>query len=268
MFRKLRGAVLVLGVSAWLAACGNNAGDTSETGVVAPPIRVLAAASLTDVLKPVAQAYAEESGKPAPVLVFASSSELARQIEQGAEADVFISADEAWMDYVEERRLIDPVTRRTVLTNTLVLIAPSDQPFALTLAPGVDLAGTLGGGKLAMGDPDSVPAGRYAREALTFLGAWDAVAPMTARAESVRAALRFVETGEAAAGIVYLTDALAAGDAVVQVDAFPAESHTPITYPAVATATASEDASRYLDFLGSAPAARIFEQAGFGLPSQ
>jgi molybdate transport system substrate-binding protein len=249
--------------SALLAACGPEA----EKPPAAPEaaVRVFAAASLTDVLKTIGEKYAA-AGHPAPVLIFAASSELARQIEQGAEADLFISADEAWMDYLADRNLIEKSTRASLLTNKLVLIAPADKPITLEIKQGMDLAGALKGGKLAIANPDSVPAGKYAREALEHFGAWAAVDPMSARAENVRAALRFVETGEAAAGIVYATDAKAAGAAVTVVGEFPADSHTPITYPAAVVAGKSEGPGKgFLAFLGSQEAKSAFESAGFGL---
>ena len=226
---------------------------------------VFAAASLTEVLQTVGELYADD-GHPEPMFSFAGSSALAKQLEQGAEADIFISADEAWMDYATEKSLIDPATRVTLLANQLVLVAPAGAPITLELAAGMDLVGALKGGKLALADPDSVPAGKYAREALTHVGAWDAVASSVARAENVRSALRFVETGDAAAGIVYATDAAAAGSAVQVVGVFPAGSHTPITYPAALLAgKADGPGAAFLDFLTSEPARKAFEDAGFGL---
>jgi molybdate transport system substrate-binding protein len=226
---------------------------------------VFAAASLTEVLQTVGELYAAD-GHPEPRFSFAGSSALAKQLEQGAEADIFISADEAWMDHATEKSLIDPATRVTLLANQLVLVAPAGAPITLELAAGMDLVGALKGGKLALADPDSVPAGKYAREALTHVGAWDAVASSVARAENVRSALRFVETGDAAAGIVYATDAAAAGSAVQVVGVFPAGSHTPITYPAALLAgKADGPGAAFLDFLASEPARKAFEDAGFGL---
>lgn len=226
---------------------------------------VFAAASLTEVLQTVGELYAAD-GHPEPRFSFAGSSALAKQLEQAAEADIFISADEDWMDYATEKSLIDPATRVTLLTNQLVLVAPAGAPVTLELAAGMDLVGALRGGKIALADPDSVPAGKYAREALTHFGVWDAVASSVARAENVRSALRFVETGDAAAGIVYATDAAAAGSAVQIVGVFPAGSHTPITYPAALVAgKADGPGPAFLDFLTSGPARKAFEDAGFGL---
>jgi molybdate transport system substrate-binding protein len=245
-----------------LACCG-----VKEEAAAPPeaPARIFAAASLTDVLKTIGDSYAA-AGHPAPVLNFAASSELARQIEQGAEADIFISADEAWMDYLAERGLIEPVTRATLLTNTLVLVAPADKPIIVELRQGMNLKAALEGGKLAIANPDSVPAGKYAKQALEHFGAWGGIEGDTARVENVRAALRFVEQGEAAASIVYATDAKAAGAAVTVVATFPPDSHTPITYPAAIVAGKGEGPGKeFLAFLRSLEARSAFQTAGFGL---
>jgi molybdate transport system substrate-binding protein len=264
---KTRRLALAAIAAAMIASCGpkEDAATLAATSPPEAPVRVFAAASLTDVLKTIGDNYAA-AGHPAPVLNFAASSELARQIEQGAEADIFISADEAWMSYLAERSLIDPATRATRLTNTLVLIAPSDKPIAVGLRQGMDLRAALGGGKLAIANPDSVPAGKYAKEALGHFGAWAGVEPETARAENVRTAMRFVEQGEAAAGIVYATDAKAAGAAVTVIATFPPDSHTPITYPAAIVAGRGEGPGKgFLAFLASPEAKSAFESAGFGL---
>jgi molybdate transport system substrate-binding protein len=248
-----------------MASCGEKPAEMPVNVAPETPVRVFAAASLTDVLKTIGDQYGVV-GHPAPVVNFAASSELARQIEQGAEADVFISADEAWMDYLAEKSLIDPATRATLLTNKLVLIAPADKPITVELKQGMDLKAAVKGGKLAIANPDSVPAGKYAKEALEHFGAWAGVEADTARAENVRATLRFVETGEAAAGIVYATDAKASGDKVVVVAEFPADSHTPITYPAAIMAGKAEGPGReFTAFLTSPEAKAAFESAGFGL---
>lgn len=245
-----------------LSGCGDPAPVPSAEE--ASPI-VFAAASLTDVLQTIGDLYAAD-GHPQPRFSFAGSSALAKQLEQGAEADIFISADEAWMDYVSNKSLIDPATRTTLLTNELVLVAPAAAPFTLDIASRMDLSGALKGGKLALADPESVPAGRYAREALSYFGAWEAVESQIARTDNVRAALRFVETGDAAAAIVYATDAAAAGDAVEIVGVFPADSHTPITYPAALVAGRPEGpGAAFLVFLTSEPARKAFAEAGFGL---
>lgn len=262
MFKTLRLAAMGLAASL-IASCGP--AETAKPATPEAAVTVFAASSLTDVLKQIGDLYAAE-GHPAPVFNFAASSELARQIEQGAGADVFISADEKWMDYLADKTLIDAASRKTLLTNTLVLVAPSDKPITLELKQGMDLAGALKGGKLSMANPDSVPAGKYGKEALEKFGAWAAVEPSVVRAENVRSALRFVEAGEAAAGIVYATDANAAAASVTVVGTFPAESHTPITYPAAIMAGKSEGAAAgFLAFLSSEEASRAFQSAGFGL---
>ncbi len=250
-----------------LAACGRQEAAAPAQPAAAPEaaVRVFAASSLTGVLKTVGDSYTA-AGHPAPVFNFAASSELVRQIEQGAEADIFISADETWMNYLAERNLVDPATRVTLLSNTLVLIAPADRPLNIEIKDKMNLKAALKGGKLAIGNPDSVPAGKYAKQALEHFGAWADIENETARTENVRAALRFVETGEAAAGIVYGTDARASGDKVVVAGRFPADSHTPITYPvALATGKGEGPGKGFLSFLSSPEARTAFETAGFGL---
>ncbi len=222
---------------------------------------VFAAASLTNVLGELARSYEQQGGSRVK-LSFAASSVLARQIEAGGKADVFVSADQEWMDYLAERKLIDGATRQDLVGNRLVLIAPADSKVELAIAPGFRLAEALGDGRLATGDPDTVPVGRYARAALTKLGAWQSVAARLVRAENVRAALTYVARGEAPLGIVYATDAQI--DQKVRVVAtFPDNSHAPITYPAAATASAAADAARFLAFLGSADAAVVWKKYGF-----
>lgn len=262
--RHLLKAVAVAWLALALAACDANRPESgaaaAEQGAV-----VFAAASLTDVLNEIGDQM-EAAGKPAPRFSFAGSSALAKQIEQGAVADVFFSADEEWMDYLASKNLIDTATRKSMLTNTLVLAAPSGAPFQLDLAPGMDLAGMLKGGKLALAQPDSVPAGKYAKEALEKLGVWGTVEGSVVRAENVRAALRFVETGDAAAGIVYGTDARAVGGKVVVVGTFPADSHTPVTYPVALLAGKAGGAGQaFLDYLATPAARGVFEAAGFGI---
>jgi molybdate transport system substrate-binding protein len=226
-----------------------------------PPLIVFAAASLTDALQEADAAFTARSGVTVKES-FAASSVLAKQIEAGAPADVFFSADTQWMDYLAQHGLIDPPSRHDVLGNALVLIAPADSTLHLKIAPGFDLLGALKGGKLATGDPDSVPAGLYARAALTQLGVWQQVAPALVRAENVRAALAYVARGEAPLGIVYRTDA-AAEPHVRVVDVFPADSHPPITYPLALTRHARADAQRYVEFLAGPIARPIFERKGF-----
>jgi molybdate transport system substrate-binding protein len=264
----IRRSVLAAMAALALAACGQKEAAAPATPAPAPEaaVRVFAASSLTDVLKTIGDAYAAK-GHPTPILNFAGSSELARQIEQGAEADMFLSADEKWMDYLAGKNLIDPATRASLLTNRLVLISPADRPIKVEIKDGMNLKAALKGGKLVIANPDSVPAGRYAKEALEHFKAWAGVEKDTARAENVRAALRFVETGEAAAGIVYATDAKASGEEkVVTVGEFPADSHTPITYPVAIVAGKSEGPAKgFKEFLASPEARAAFESAGFGL---
>ncbi|MEA3537745.1 MAG: molybdate ABC transporter substrate-binding protein [Pseudomonadota bacterium] len=226
---------------------------------------VLAAASLQEALSEAADAWARQR-HPRPVLSFAGSSALARQIEAGAPADLFISADEAWMDRLEQRSLLAPGSRRVIAGNRLVLIAPSDSPVKARIAKGFPLARALGSGRLTMADPAAVPAGRYARAALEALGVWAAVEPRVVRSENVRAALALVERGEAPLGIVYATDA-AASRKVRVVGVFPASSHPPIRYPAARLRTAkAKDAPAFLAFLGSRQARVIFARHGFSAP--
>ena len=225
---------------------------------------VFAAASLKEALDDAAQAWSKRSGAR-PVISYASSAALARQIEQGAPADVFVSADEDWMDWAEARRLLRPGTREKLLSNRLVLVAPAAAPpAALRLAPGVPLAAALGtDGRLALGDVASVPAGRYARAALEALGAWPSLAGRLAQTENVRAALTLVARGEAPLGVVYATDARAEPRVRV-VDAFPETTHPPVVYPvAVLAAARSAKAQPFVDFLRSPEGRAIFAARGF-----
>lgn len=225
-------------------------------------LTVFAAASLTDSLQKVSDAYTRSTGVPVK-LSFAASSALAKQIEAGAGADVFFSADQEWMDYLQQRRLIDARSRTDVLGNRLALVAPADSTIAVRLVPRAPLLDALGAsGRLAAGDPDSVPAGKYAKVALTSLGLWEAIAPRLVRAENVRVALMYVARGEAPLGIVYATDA-AIEPRVRIVDLFPESSHPPITYPAATTAVARPHAAQYLAYLRSSAAREIFKEAGF-----
>jgi molybdate transport system substrate-binding protein len=227
------------------------------------PVIVFAAASLKDALGAIEKAWEARTGNKAAIS-FAASSALAKQLEQGAPADVFVSADLKWMDYAAERKLIDDSSRVDLLGNTLVLIAPKDATVDLKIAKGFDLAKALGDGRLAMGDPKAVPAGIYAEAALTSLGVWDQVSAKVAGAENVRAALTFVARGEAPLGIVYGTDAKSE-PAVRVVDTFPADSHPPIVYPAALTAAASANAAAkdFFAFLASPEAKALFEAQGF-----
>ncbi|HEX3915440.1 MAG TPA: molybdate ABC transporter substrate-binding protein [Steroidobacteraceae bacterium] len=249
-------------LAAWLAlifsfaAVRSRAADSGDS-----PITVFAAASLTNVLQELGDGYTK--GRPIPVrFSFAASSALARQIENGSRADIFFSADVEWMDYLQARNLIQPATRHDALGNQLVLIAPRDSRVSLRIQPHFKLAATLGSGRLATGDPDSVPVGRYAREALTNLGAWTEIADRLVRADSVRAALAFVDRGEAALGIVYSTDARI--DSKVRVvDVFPAGSHQPIIYPVALTRGAMPEAARFAAYIRGPAGDRAFRRYGF-----
>ena len=223
-------------------------------------VTVFAAASLTDSLKQAANAYKARTGVTV-TLSFGASSTLARQIEQGAAADIFFSADSDWMDYLAKAGEIAPGTRKDLLGNRLVLVAASDAKPAPRIAAGFDLAGALGNGKLAMADPASVPAGKYGKAALTALGVWDKLAAKVVQAENVRVALEYVARGEAPYGIVYATDAKIAPVKVV--GTFPENSHPPVVYPVALTRSASPAARRFLTFLEGSEARAIFEKAGF-----
>jgi molybdate transport system substrate-binding protein len=231
-----------------------------------PALLVFAAASLTNVLGELSASWEESSGVSVK-LSFAASSALARQIEAGGQADVFVSADQEWMDYLATRKLIDTASRRNLVGNRLVLIAPADSTVNLRIEPGFKIAEALAGGRLATGDPDTVPAGRYARSALTTLGVWDQVSGRLVRAENVRAALTYVARGEAPLGIVYATDAQIENRIRV-VDSFPDNTPAAITYPAAATATAGQPAAAYLAYLAGGSAAVIWKKHGFRELSQ
>ncbi|WP_295938155.1 molybdate ABC transporter substrate-binding protein [uncultured Xanthomonas sp.] len=230
------------------------------------PLTVFAAASLKESLDEAASAYQRASGNPVQVS-YAASSTLARQVEQGAPADVFVSADQEWMDYLQQRKLIDPALRRDLLGNTLVLVAPAASKAQVDLRkPGALLAALGAQGRLAVGQTASVPAGKYARAALQALGQWDSVQPRLAESESVRSALMLVARGEAPLGIVYGSDAQAEPKVRV-VAIFPADSHAPIVYP-VAPLRASPQAKAAAEFvrwLGTPPAQAIFRRHGFSL---
>jgi molybdate transport system substrate-binding protein len=248
---------LMLVVSAALViACGRE-----QTVPPAPEVLVFAAASLQTALEelvPIAAAETQTSLRTS----YAASSALARQIESGAPADIFISADREWMDYLDEREATQRGSRADLLGNSLVLIAPAAGPVKLEVGPGFGLAAALGSdGRVALANPD-VPAGRYAEAALRNLGVWESVAGRLAPAENVRAALLLVSRGEAPLGIVYRTDALA-DPGVMVVSTFPSSSHPPVVYPAALTARAGDEASRVLAFLRSSRAAGVFARHGF-----
>lgn len=228
----------------------------------AEKVTVFAAASLKDALDAANAAWTKESGKEA-VASYAASGALAKQIENAAPADIFISADLDWMDYVAKKNLIKSDTRSNLLGNRIVLVAAKDTVKPVDIKQGFDLAGLLGDGKLAMGEPKSVPAGKYGMAALEKLGVWKSVETKVAGAESVRAALALVSRGEAPYGIVYQTDA-AADKGVAIAGTFPEDSHPPIIYPvAMLAESKNPDAAAYLDFLKSDKAAPFFTSQGF-----
>ncbi len=223
---------------------------------------VFAAASLKNALDAVNAQWQKETGKKA-IISYAASSALARQIEHGAPAQMFISADLDWMDYVAQKTLIKPETRANMLSNRIVLIAPKDKPQPVDIKAGFDLAKVLGDGRLAMANVDAVPAGKYGKAALEKLSAWAGVSSKVAQAENVRAALLLVSRGEAPAGIVYQTDA--AADANVRIiGVFPEDTHPRIIYPIALTANAAHpDAAAFLAYIKSAEAKPLFEAQGF-----
>jgi molybdate transport system substrate-binding protein len=229
----------------------------------AQTLTVFAAASLTDAMKEISSLWVKQ-GHEAPRMSFASSSTLARQIEQGAPVNVFASADEQWMDYLAKKDLIAGGTRKDLLGNDLVLVVPATHPIHVDIGPGFDLIGLLGpDGRLSTGDPAHVPAGIYAEQALRKLGLWDRVSLRLAPAADVRSALLLVERGEAPAGIVYSTDA-AASKAVSIAGVFPDSSHDPITYPfAVVKAGDSPDARAFLTFLSTPEVRQVWVHWGF-----
>jgi molybdate transport system substrate-binding protein len=224
-------------------------------------ITVLAAASLSNVLPDIERSY-EATTHQKVVFSFAASMTLARQIEATAGADVFISADIPSMNYLDMRGLIDRQSRRDLLANNLVLVAPADSRVSIQIAPGFKLAEALNGGRLAMGEPASVPAGRYAQAALMKLGVWDSVSQHLALGEDVRATLAYVARGEAPLGIVYSTDARIEPRVRV-VATFPANTHEPIVYPAALVKGAKPAAAAFLNYLEGPQARGAFERAGF-----
>lgn len=254
MLRRVGRVLLLLG--AWLGAIPPAAAEQRA------PL-VLAAASLQEALTEAAAAYSAK-GHAKPVISFAASSALARQIESGAPADIFISADETWMDYLGQRELIQPRTRTSFLTNRLVLITPATQPLHIWMRAGLPLAKALGSGRLAMADPASVPAGKYGKAALITLGVWREIEPKVVAAENVRAALLLVSRGEARAGIVYATDARVAKGVAVAAT-FPRNTHPRISYPlALLSRSSNSEAARFRAFLLSKAGTAIFRRYGFG----
>lgn len=219
---------------------------------------VFAAASLKNALDEASAAY----GAAKVAVSYGASSALARQIDNGAPADLFISADLDWMDYLEKKGLLAPGTRRNLLGNQLVLIAPAAHPVKLQPAPDFPISVALGNGRIALADPSSVPAGKYAKAAFEKLGVWQQISGRVAAAENVRAALALVARDEAPLGVVYRTDA-AAEPHVVVAGVFPADSHPPIVYPAAALEGSRSGARPFLDFLSGPRARAIFEKHGF-----
>jgi molybdate transport system substrate-binding protein len=229
------------------------------------PVTVFAAASLKNALDDVNAEWRRDTGKSA-VISYAASSALAKQIEQGSPADVFISADLDWMDYLQKRSLIKPDTRANLLGNRIVLVAEKTSRLtSVDIKPGFDLAGLLGSERLAMADVAAVPAGKYGKAALEKLGVWTSVANKVAQAENVRAALILVSRGEAPLGIVYATDA-AADPHVKIVGTFPDDTHPPIIYPVALTkGAANADAAAFLAYLSSPKAKPLFVKQGFSV---
>jgi molybdate transport system substrate-binding protein len=248
-------------LSAWLFALVSLAPAFGADADGKPVITVFAAASLTNALQDLGDEFTKETSITVK-FSFAASSALARQIESGAPADVFFSADTDWMDYLQTHDLIQVKSRRDIVGNRLVLIAPITSTIKLKIEPNFPLATALGDKHLATGDPDSVPVGRYARAALTQLGIWKDVEGRVVRADNVRSALAFVDRGEAPLGIVYETDAQIDKNVRV-VDVFPATSHPPIVYPVALTTKAQPAAAKFVTFLESVAADASFKAYGF-----
>jgi molybdate transport system substrate-binding protein len=246
------GATVLLALGALQAPAQAQGGD----------LVVFAAASLKNALDAVNSQWQKETGKKATIS-YAASSALAKQIEQGAPAQMFISADLDWMDYLAQKNLIKADTRSNLLGNRIVLVAPKDKAQPIDIKPGFDLAKVLGDGRLAMANVDSVPAGKYGKAALEKLGVWANVSEKIAQAENVRAALLLVSRGEAPAGIVYQTDAAAEPNVKI-IGTFPENTHPPIIYPIALTASASHpDAAAFLAYIKSPKAKPLFEEQGF-----
>lgn len=235
---------------------------TPQAAVQDKTLIVFAAASMKNALDQANAAYTAKTGTKV-VSSYAASSALAKQLEQGAPADIFISADTDWMDYSVGKKTISESSRTNLLGNKIVLIAPKDSRLAdVKIGPGFDLARLAGDGRIATGDVKAVPVGKYARAALEKLGSWQAAEPKFAMVESVRAALALVARGEANLGIVYETDAKIEPGVKI-IGTFPADSHPAIIYPVAATASAKPSATPYLAFLRSTAAKSIFEKYGF-----
>ncbi len=255
-----RGALLLLGALLALSGLPRDAAAQPQC----KDIVIFAAASMKNALDEINAAWAARHGGKKTVISYAASSALAKQIESGAPADIFISADLDWMDYVAQRNLIMPETRGNLLGNRIVLIAAKDSQVSASIAPGFDLAALLGkDGRLSMGSVESVPAGKYGKAALERLGAWNGVKDRIAQADNVRAAMLLVSRGEAPLGIVYQTDA-AADPAVRVVGTFPEDTHPPIIYPvAVTKVSTNADAAAFLAFMRGDLARAALERQGF-----
>jgi molybdate transport system substrate-binding protein len=246
----------------YFAFLGLGAALLAGQPALADNLTVFAAASLKNALDDISAKWKEGSGATVAAS-YASSSTLAKQIEQGAPADVFVSADQQWMDYVDKKSLVEKP--HDLLGNRLVLIAARDSKVALKIEPGAKLSEALGDGKLSVGDPSNVPAGIYAKEALTNLKLWDSVQPKLAPAADVRAALTLVSRGEAPLGIVYETDAKVDPNVRI-VSVFPEDSHKPIVYPvAVVKSSKNQDAAKFVAFLSGPAAKEIFVKYGFSV---
>lgn len=239
------------------------ASSVSFAALAKEQITVFAAASLTNAMTDIGKQF-DQTHDTETRFSFASSSTLARQIAQGAPAEMFLSANQKWMDYLQEQQVIDTASRYTLLHNALVMIAPKSRPLpSVVVDSKLDLATVIGDSRMAVGDPDHVPAGRYAKQALENLGLWSAAEPLLARANNVRAALALVERGEASLGIVYATDALVSTQ-VKTVAEFPATSHKPIAYPVALTSSQPTAATKALyDYLKTDEAKAIFIKYGF-----
>ncbi len=266
-FARLRSLLAAGALLALLLGCAprEDAGTDATAGRSSPPLNVFAAASLKESMDAAAEAFRAETGQTVQVS-YAASSALARQIDQGAPADAFVSADLEWMDWLQARDLIDIASRRDLLGNTLVLVAPASGDTApVELTPGVDLVARLQGGRLALALTESVPAGKYAKASLEALGLWTSVAPHVAEADNVRATLMLVARGEAPLGAVYGSDAQAE-PAVRVVGTFPEGSHDPIVYPIARLARSAHPGTEaFLAWLGTEPAQAIFVERGFTL---
>lgn len=260
-----RGFAILASAAALLIATAARSADAPAAAAAPRSVLVFAAASLKTALDSIASRWTAATGHTVK-LSYAGSGALARQLEAGAPADIFVSADQQWMDYAEAHGLITPPSRAPLVGNALVLVAPKGSGTALRIGPGFALAAALGDDRLATGAPQSVPVGAYARAALGSLGVWEAVAGRIAGADSVRGALAFVARGEARLGIVYRTDALSEPKVEI-IDTFPADSHPPIVYPAALVATSSSEPPRaFLAYLRSNEAAEVFRAEGFTLP--